>query len=60
LVMILKGYDTEKNRNVREPEDLMAACAWRWLSSVLQRRVQWYKLTDVSEVLAASIIMAPW
>jgi hypothetical protein len=27
LVMILKGYDTEKNRNVREPEDLMAACA---------------------------------
>jgi hypothetical protein len=29
-----------------------------WLSSQLFRRVIWYKLIDVSEVLAASIITA--
>jgi hypothetical protein len=28
----------------------------RWLSSGLYRRVVWYKFTNVSEVLAASII----
>jgi hypothetical protein len=32
--------------------------AWRWLSSGLLRRVIWYKFTDVSEVLTASIIRA--
>jgi hypothetical protein len=30
----------------------------RWRSSGLLRRVVWYKFTDVSEVLAASIIIA--
>jgi hypothetical protein len=30
---------------------------WTWLSSGLLRRVVWYKLTDVSKVLAASIII---
>jgi hypothetical protein len=29
---------------------------WRWMSSGLLRHVVWWKLTDVSEVLAASII----
>jgi hypothetical protein len=29
---------------------------WRWLPSGLLRRVVWWKLTDVSEVLAVSII----
>jgi hypothetical protein len=32
----------------------------RWLRSRLLRRVVWYKFTDVSEVLAASIIEAMW
>jgi hypothetical protein len=31
---------------------------WRWLSSGLLRRVVWWKFTDVSEVLATSIIRA--
>jgi hypothetical protein len=29
---------------------------WRWLSSGLYRRVVWYKFSDISEVLPASII----
>jgi hypothetical protein len=31
---------------------------WRWLSSGLLRRVVWYKFTEVSEMLTASIIRA--
>jgi hypothetical protein len=31
---------------------------WRWPSSGLLRRAIWKKFTDVSEVLAASIIRA--
>jgi hypothetical protein len=31
---------------------------WRWLSSRLLHHVVWWKLTDISEVLAASIIRA--
>jgi hypothetical protein len=31
---------------------------WGWLFSGMLRRIVWYKLTDVSEVLAASIIRA--
>jgi hypothetical protein len=32
--------------------------AWRWLFSGMLRRVVWEKFTDVSEVLAESIIRA--
>jgi hypothetical protein len=30
---------------------------WRWLSSGKLRRVVWYKMTDVSELLTASVLM---
>jgi hypothetical protein len=32
---------------------------WWWLFSGMLRRVVWWKFTDVSEILAASIIKTP-
>jgi hypothetical protein len=48
--------DFDNNQKQTSPVGLLKAY-WRWLSSGLLRCVVWY-FTDVSEVLAASIIRA--
>jgi hypothetical protein len=48
-------------RQLKTEEDVgKNGVIWRWLSFGMLHHLVWYKLTDVSEALAASIIRPPW